>query len=96
MELEKSIKNLQEIVELCENEINNKNIDITATLDLEDLKSLQVVLQYIKYDAIPKKEIKELIKEELPDDEICVVCDIYDVNGIEIKQKLQKLLEEDK
>ncbi len=48
MELEKAIKNLQEIVKLCEDEINNNNIDTTAILDLEDLRSLQVVLQSLK------------------------------------------------
>ena len=61
MELEKAIKNLQEIVELCENEINNNNIDIAATLDLEDLKSLQTVLQAYK-NSIPKKKIEEKLE----------------------------------
>ena len=35
---EEDIKNLSEIIELCEAEINNNDENITAILDLEDLK----------------------------------------------------------
>lgn len=44
---------------------------------------------------IPKDKIKEIIKEELPDDDICKSCGRYDVNGVVIKQKLIKVLEEE-
>lgn len=44
---------------------------------------------------ILKDKIKEIIKEELPDDDICKSCGRYDVNGVVIKQKLIKLLEEE-
>lgn len=35
------IKNLSEIIELCEAEINNNDENVTAILDLTDLKSLR-------------------------------------------------------
>jgi hypothetical protein len=38
---EEDIKNLSEIIELCEEEINNNNENVTAILDLTDLKSLR-------------------------------------------------------
>lgn len=44
--------------------------------------------------VIPKDKIRKFIKEELPDDETCECCDNYDVNGVLIKQKLMKVLEE--
>lgn len=40
-----------------------------------------------------KEKIRDFIKDELPDDEICATCNVYDVNGVEIKKKLQELLE---
>lgn len=39
--MEEDIKNLSEIIELCEAEINNNDENITAILDLTDLKSLR-------------------------------------------------------
>ena len=45
MNIEKAIKNLNEIVELVKEEIKNQDENITAILDLEDLKSLQIVLK---------------------------------------------------
>ena len=42
------IKNLQEIINLCKEEINNNDKNITATLDLEDLKSLENLLTRYK------------------------------------------------
>lgn len=38
---EEDIKNLNEIIELCEAEINNNDENVTAILDLTDLKSLR-------------------------------------------------------
>lgn len=46
------------------------------------------------YNVIPVKKIEEFIEKELPDDEICECCNIYDVNGIEIKKALQQLIKE--
>ena len=46
--IEKAIKNLREIVELVKEEIDKNNENTTATLDLEDLKSLQIVINKIE------------------------------------------------
>ena len=39
--MEEDIKNLSEIIELCEEEINNNDENVSAVLDLTDLKSLR-------------------------------------------------------
>ena len=55
---EEDIKNLSEIIELCEAEINNNDENVTAILDLTDLKSLRNLitrnkeLEEIKDEAI--------------------------------------------
>ena len=51
MELDDAIKNLSEIVTLSEDNMEN-NKDITAILDFEDLKSLQIVLRKIKQSIL--------------------------------------------
>lgn len=43
---------------------------------------------------ISKDKIREFIKKELPDDDIMVTCNNYDINGVLIREKLEKLLEE--
>lgn len=66
--LEKSIKNLNEIVSLSEEEIRENNKNVTAILDLEDLKSLKEIIDYIQQNnhwcqlAIDRK--KELEKKD--------------------------------
>lgn len=47
-ELIGAIKNLKEIVELAEEEINNNDVNVTAILDLKDLKSLQIVIDKLE------------------------------------------------
>lgn len=47
----------------------------------------------IKENFIAKKKLEDFMENELPDDEICKRCVIYDVNGIYIKEELEKLLE---
>ncbi len=49
----------------------------------------------IEMDYVGKDKIKTFMNEELPDDEMCECCEIYDVNGIELKKKLQELLEKE-
>lgn len=43
---------------------------------------------------ISKEKIKEFIKKDLPDDEFMKWNIIYDVNGIDLRIKLEKMLEE--
>lgn len=46
-EVENSIKELTEIIELSKEEIENNYENITAILDIVDLKSLKTLLNYI-------------------------------------------------
>ena len=57
------IKNLEEIINLCKEEINNNDKNITATLDLEDLKSLINLLTGYKQLEEENKQL-EAIKDE--------------------------------
>lgn len=50
--LEKSIKNLMEIIDLSEDEIKTNNKNVTAILDLEDLKSLKEILDYMRQQEV--------------------------------------------
>lgn len=50
--LEKSIKNLMEIVSLSEDEIKKNDRKVSAILDLEDLKSLKELLDYFKENKL--------------------------------------------
>ncbi len=54
--IEKSFKNLSEIVESCEDDIKSNNKNITAILDLEDLKSLKAML--LEFDKLKKDNYK--------------------------------------
>ena len=57
--MKEDIKNLQEIINICREEINNNDKNITATLDLEDLKSLENLLTRYKQLEEENKEIKK-------------------------------------
>lgn len=55
-EEKQAIKNLKEIIELSKEEIKNNNKNISAVLDIIDLKSLNTVLNFI---TKLQKEVKE-------------------------------------
>lgn len=64
--------------------------------EIEELKEKNEYLpNWVSKKYVSKDKIKAFIKEELPDDEICSCCKIFDVNGVELKRKLQSLLEEE-
>ena len=58
--MEEDIKNLSEIIELCEEEINNNDENVSAILDLTDLKSLRNLIKEYKN----LKEIEESHRKE--------------------------------
>lgn len=67
--------------------------------EIEELKKPKYIMNFetgsvtkIDNDFISKDKIREFIKEELPDDEIMKCCERYDINGIYIREKLEKLL----
>ena len=81
---------------LKQEEFTNSEIDyyIKTTLDyVKKLKKDFMKLQafYFK-DYIRKDRIIEFIKKELPDDEIMKCCSNYDVNGVVIRQELEKIM----
>lgn len=64
--MEEDIKNLQEIINLCNEELDNKDNNITAVLDLTDLLSLRNVIKAykeLKENSIPVSSVKEKIEE---------------------------------
>lgn len=75
MREEEKIKNIIEIIELSRDEIKNNDKNVSAILDLEDLKSLQDLLELytkeksntnklIRYIALKENKDYEQIKEE--------------------------------
>lgn len=58
--MEEDIKNLSEIIELCEEEINNNDENVSAVLDLTDLLSLRRLIKTYK----ELKEIEETHRKE--------------------------------
>lgn len=78
---------LEEAKEILKSMLNYMENDETES------EAIETVLQELD-NSISKDKITNFIKKELPDDEICTMCDVYDVNGIEVKNKLQELLED--
>lgn len=56
-------KNLKEIIELLEEELDENNENVSATLDLEDLLELREVLKDIENEYISVQKINEKIEE---------------------------------
>ena len=80
--LEKSIKNLMEIVSLSEDEIKKNDRNVSAILDLEDLKSLKELLGV--YDGKEQATADLTItKEKLAEDTF--------KENIKLKKELEKL-----
>lgn len=72
VELDKAKKNLSEIINLCEEDIQNNDRNVTAVLNLTDLLSLRNLIKAYKEleeNNIPVSLVEEKI-EEL-EDEIC-------------------------
>lgn len=57
--MEEDIRKLKEIIELCEEEINNNDENVTAILDLEDLKSLRNLIKAYKELEEENKTLNE-------------------------------------
>lgn len=62
MELEEAISNLKETTALLETEIKNNNKNINATLDIEYLKSLSIVLQALEEKDIRIKKLETVLQ----------------------------------
>ena len=60
--MEEDLKNLQVIISLSEEEIKHNDENITAILDLEDLKALENLLTRYKQLEIENENLKQAIK----------------------------------
>ena len=58
--IEEDIKNLQEIINLCNEELDNEDENVTAVLDLVDLKSLRNLINRNKELEEFKKQVTEI------------------------------------
>lgn len=100
-EIEKSHKEENGKLRVEYEKVYEDNLTLVDELKLEKEKNELFVVsgnsinleRHIKNNYISKDKIKKFIKEELPEEEICKSCDIYDVNGVSLKEKLEKILE---
>lgn len=60
--MEKDFKNLQEIINLCNEELDNKNENVTAVLDLTDLLSLRNLLKVYKEKDKDNNDLRRLYR----------------------------------
>ena len=60
--IKEDIKNIEEIIELSKEEIDAKDENITAILDIEDLISLEHILSDYKRVLKENEELKELLE----------------------------------
>ena len=99
--MEEDIKNLSEIIELCEEEINNNDENVSAILDLTDLKSLRnIIKEYKNLKEIEENhrkengELREQVKELEEDLTSVYLKGIYDERDKRIdlvKEKIEEL-----
>lgn len=66
--MEEDIRNLQEIINLAEEDIKSNNENVTAILDLEDLKSLENVLSRLKQVEKENKTLKNFTTDLFNED----------------------------
>lgn len=99
--MEEDIKNLSEIIELCEEEINNNDENVSAILDLTDLKSLRnLIKEYKNLKEIEENhrkengELREQVKEIEEDLTSVYLKGIYDERDKRIalvKEKIEEI-----
>lgn len=104
--MEEDIKNLSAIIELCEEEINNNDENVSAILDLTDLKSLRnLIKEYKNLKEIEENhrkengELREQVKELEEDLTSVYLKGIYDERDKRIdlvKEKIEELGKEEK
>lgn len=96
MSEEEIINNLKEIIELSKEEIEKENENITAILDLKDLKSLNILLDLYNKEKEKNKELEYSLKNNVVT-KYCIrhKADDYESKGyIEIAGAMRELLEE--
>ena len=86
----KMAQNILNVLEKQQKEIERLN-EIINSRYYHDLKCRELELEINKNW---QDKIKKFIKDELPDDEIMECCGTYDVNGVLLREELEKLLGE--
>ena len=75
-----SVKDIEEILALAEEEINNNDEHITATLDLQDLKSLKNLYDLYKQEIKRTENVANYIKQcDWHDNDVYIGEDILDI-----------------
>lgn len=80
--------------------LQKENTELKSKKQLEIDTSEEVLKWKGKYHLLSrenqelKDRIREFIKKELPDDEIMECCSICDVNGVTIREELEKILKD--
>ena len=90
---EEDIKNIEEIIELSKEEIDAKDENITAILDIEDLISLEHILSDYKRTLKKNEELKEELETEQNERLLCYIREMQMIPVQKIKDKIEELKE---
>lgn len=104
--MSEDIENLSEIIELCQEELNKDDENITATLDLQDLKSLRNIINDYKRQLEINQEHQKVngeLRQKIKELEDADLTTLY-LNGIydernkwrqKVKSEIEKLNQEE-
>ena len=91
--IKEDIKNIEEIIELSKEEIDAKDENITAILDIEDLISLEHILSDYKRTFKKNEELKEELEKEQNERLLCYIRERQMIPVQKIKDKIEELKE---
>ena len=91
--IKEDIKNIEEIIELSKEEIDAKDENITAILDIEDLISLEHILSDYKRTLKKNEELKEELETEQNERLLCYIRERQMIPVQKIKDKIEELKE---
>ena len=91
--IKEDIKNIEEIIELSKEEIDAKDENITAILDIEDLISLEHILSDYKRTLKKNEELKEELETEQNERLLCYIREMQMIPVQKIKDKIEELKE---
>ena len=89
--IEEDIKNIEEIIELSKEEIDAKDENITAILDIEDLMSLEHILSDYKRVLKENEELKNQEATARKINELLVERYSNSIQVQKVKDKIEKL-----
>lgn len=97
--MSEDLKNLSEIIELCQDELNKNDENITAILDLQDLKSLKNIINDYKRQVEINQEHQKVngeLRQKIKELEDADLTTIY-LNGVydgkhKVNEEIKKIL----